>query len=215
MGQARLGEIYSRTAAFYDGVVLEHQRRAKLTAIELLARRPRERFLEAGVGTGWAFERIVAASGTEDAAGLDVSEGMLEVAAQRLAAAGLGKAELLLGSLTDLPFRAGTFDCLLCTYTLDVMPSMLLPDAARELYRVLRPGGRLDTVNLTPGEGDDAAFTVDWLQRFERDPEYFGGARPLVIAPLLVASGFAVVERHYSGRDAGWPAEIALATRPL
>ena len=61
--QVRLGQIYDHTAPFYDGVVLEHQSRAKETAIELLARRPDEPFLEVGVGTGWAFERILKASG--------------------------------------------------------------------------------------------------------------------------------------------------------
>ena len=54
---ARLGEIYSRTAAFYDEIVAQKQAAAKLAAIESLARRPGERFVEVGVGTAWAFGR--------------------------------------------------------------------------------------------------------------------------------------------------------------
>src|SRR5690242_17232261 len=100
----RIAEIYSRTAAFYDGVVAQQQAAAKQTGIEALARRPGERFLELGVGTAWAFSRIVGVSGSDGALGVDLAPGMIEVAAEVLRGAGIGPPPLALADGTRLPF---------------------------------------------------------------------------------------------------------------
>jgi ubiquinone/menaquinone biosynthesis C-methylase UbiE len=212
--QARLQEIYSRTAAFYDEVVAVHQARVKEIAIELLARQPDEWLLEAGVGTAWAFGRVVAATGGRRAIGLDVASGMLDVSRDAIGELAPGeRPELMLGDGMRLPFRDGALDCALCTYTLDVLPAESITPVLVELRRVLRAGGRLVVAGLTDGEGDDASFSEDWRTRYTADPEYFGGARPLQASPHLLEAGFAVVQRHYSGGDAGWPSEIVLASR--
>ena len=211
---ARIGEIYSRTAAFYDGVVAEKQARAKRTAIELLARRRGERFLEIGVGTGWAFERIVAASGAERAAGLDVAPGMLEVARGVLETAGAASASLLLGDGRALPFAVGSVDCILNTYTFEVMNLQDIAAMLSEMWRVLRGGGRCVIVNLTDatdGGAEDEAMIRDWKARYEADPESFGGARPLQLTEMLRACGFEAVTRLYVGPE--WPSEVLLASR--
>jgi SAM-dependent methyltransferase len=45
--------------------------------------------------------------------------------------------------LTDIPFEPGSFDLVICNHVLDEIPDDRL--ALREIYRVLRPGGRLIT----------------------------------------------------------------------
>jgi demethylmenaquinone methyltransferase/2-methoxy-6-polyprenyl-1,4-benzoquinol methylase len=207
---ARLGEIYSRTAAFYDGVVAGRQASAKLAALDLLDRTPGERFLEVGTGTAWALERLIARSGVEDAYASDVATGMLDVARQRLA--GDGGGPLLLADGRALPFAEAGFDCLLNTYTFEVLPAGDIAAVIDECLRVLRPGGRIAVVNLTDGEGADAAMTEDWKRRYADDPEFFGGARPLHLQPMLEAHGFERVTRRYVGPD--WPSEVLLAYRP-
>jgi len=204
----RLGEIYSRTAAFYDGLVAGHQSRAKLAAIDLMARKPGERFLEVGVGTAWAFERIVAATGIDAACGIDVAAGMLSVARERL---GASPCHLALADARALPFPDAAFDCLLTTYTFEVLPLADIGPVIDECRRVLKPGGRLVAVNLTEGEGQDAAMTEDWKRRFADDPEFFGGARPLLLQSMLEAHGFHPVTRRYAGPE--WPSEVLLALR--
>jgi ubiquinone/menaquinone biosynthesis C-methylase UbiE len=213
VGAARLQQIYDRTAAFYDHVAAEHQASAKLLAIELLARRPGERFLEVGVGTAWAFSRIVAATGAEQALGLDFSPGMLEVARHRLRTQGI-EAGLVLGDARDLPVASGSIDCLLSTYTLEVLPESEIAAVLRECYRVLAPAGLIAIVNLTEGEdATDAAITDAWKRGYEADPEYYSGSRPLLLAPVLESLGFRGVSRTYSGNGAGWPSEVLLARR--
>ena len=192
----------------------EHQAKAKEIAIELLARRAGERLLEVGVGTGWALARVLSNSGAPGAIGLDVAPGMLDVARQRLSELGSKAPGLVLGDGSRLPFRNASFDCLLCTYTLEVLPSDTVAPVLVEFQRVLRPRGRLVVAGLTEGEGDDAAFTDDWKRRYTADPQYFGGSRPLVLAPLLAAAGYELIGRRYSGHGAGWPSEIVLASTP-
>jgi ubiquinone/menaquinone biosynthesis C-methylase UbiE len=205
----RLGEIYSRTAAFYDGLVAQHQAAAKLAAIDLLQRHPGERFLEVGAGTAWAFQRIVAASGLEGAFAAELAGGMLTVARQRLPDA---PCPFLLADARALPFPDAAFDCLLTTYTLEVLPQPAIAPVIDECLRVLRPGGRIVVVNLTEGEGRDAALIDDWKRRYANDPEFFGGARPLLLQAMLEARGFTGLSRRYVGPD--WPSEILLAHRP-
>lgn len=203
----RVAAIYDRTAAFYDGVVAELQASAKLTAIEVLDRRPGERFLEVGAGTAWAFERIVAASGVAGAIASDVAPGILEVSRQRLQDdVGISQPPLILADTTALPFADAAFDCLLITYTLEVLPTDAILTALRECLRVLRPGGRAIGLNLTLGVGEDAAMTDDWQQRFACDPEAFGGARPLQASGLMQQAGFIEVTRRYAGPL--WPSEV-------
>jgi ubiquinone/menaquinone biosynthesis C-methylase UbiE len=209
----RLAAIYDRTAAFYDTVVADVQASAKLVAIETLSRRPSERFLEVGAGTAWLLARIVQASGTKAVIGLDLAPGMIEVARRRLIdEAGLTYPPLIIGDTTALPFADGAFDCLLITYTLEVLPSDAILPALRECLRVLREGGRLVALNLTPGQGDDAAMTTDWQERFTADPEAFGGARPLEATRMLQQAGFENVTRRYVGPK--WPSEILLGYKP-
>jgi ubiquinone/menaquinone biosynthesis C-methylase UbiE len=210
---ARLSRIYSNTAAFYDGLVAQHQAPAKLAALDLLARQPRERFLEVGAGSGWAFSRLAAATGIEDAVALDVAEGMLTVARERLNCEfSLDSGPFLLADLRAMPFPDGTFDCLLATYTFEVLPNPDIARALDETGRVLRPGGRLVAVNLTEGTAADAAITDDWKQRFQSDPEFFGGARPLQLAPAFEHSGWLQVTRSYIAGS--WPSEVIRACRP-
>ena len=209
----RIARIYDQTAAFYDEVVASQQAGPKLVALEVLARRRGERVIEVGVGTAWAFRRLIEASGVNGAIGVDVAAGMLEVASQRLHdEAGIEHPPLMLADALRLPFTDATFDCLLCSYTLEVLPGEAILPALREFHRVLRAGGRLVVVNLTDGEGEaDAAMTEDWRRRFVADPEAFGGARPLHAAPMLWAAGFADVSRRYVGRD--WPSEVLSARK--
>lgn len=231
----RLGEIYSRTAAFYDGVVADRQAGPKLEALRRLNRQRGERVLEVGVGTAWAFARLVAESGPEDAYALDVAAGMLEVARQRLTEVDLPAPSregvrvrresipppvhrethalaLLLADARNLPFQDATFDCLLHTYTFEVLATPDIPPVLDDCLRVLKHGGRIAIVNFTDGEGADAAMTEDWKRRYQDDPEYFGGARPLMLQPMLEARGYVSVTRTYIGPE--WPSEVLLAYRP-
>jgi ubiquinone/menaquinone biosynthesis C-methylase UbiE len=214
IGTDRLGEIYSRTAAFYDQVAQPFQEQAKLAAISLLGRRRGERFLEASLGTGWVFSRIVRESGSEGAIATELAAGMLDVAARRLAdECAIARPPFLLADLCAVPFADASFDCVLCTYTIEVLPGDVVLPALRELHRVLGRDGRLVLASLTLGEGEDSAASDEWLRRYARDLEAFGGARPISLRRDIEAAGLTTTRRFYSGGSGGWPTEI-IEARP-
>jgi len=90
------------------------------------------RVLELGCGTGLILARI--ADVADEAVGIDLSEGMAQLARDR----GL---DARIGSVCDLPFEDDEFDL---TYSFKVLAHV--PDieaALREAVRVTRPGGHL------------------------------------------------------------------------
>ena len=99
--------------------------------------RPDFALLDAGCGSGGMLARLRERFPDAILTGMDYSEHALELTRQR----GLG-AELVQASTDDLPFDDATFDVVV---SLDVIVSCGIDDrkAVREMYRVLRPGGRL------------------------------------------------------------------------
>ena len=110
--------------------------RLQSEALEALELREGDRVLDVGCGTGAAVR--AAAEVVERAVGVDLSPKMLAEARER--AQGLSNAEFVEGDSERLPFGDGEFTAVLCTTSLHHYPH---PDAAaREIARVLAPGGR-------------------------------------------------------------------------
>ncbi|MGE0544476.1 MAG: class I SAM-dependent methyltransferase [Dehalococcoidia bacterium] len=104
--------------------------------------RPGERVLDLGTGTGSVAVRaatLVASEG--DVLGVDPSGEMIAVAEQRAAAAGLNNVTFRQGRGESIPAADGAFDVVLAS--LSLMYAIDRRAAAREIARVLRPGGRL------------------------------------------------------------------------
>jgi ubiquinone/menaquinone biosynthesis C-methylase UbiE len=71
----------------------------------------------------------------------DLAEGMLEVARQSAARRGIKNFEIVACDASDLPFPDNSFDSISCRFGFMFFPDMLL--AAKEMVRVLKPGGRI------------------------------------------------------------------------
>ncbi|MCB2065547.1 MAG: class I SAM-dependent methyltransferase [Erythrobacter sp.] len=111
-------------------------RRAVTMAIDRLQPQAGESLLDVGCGTGAALAQV-ARRAPCTMVGVDPSEAMLAMARKRLG----GAATLLDASLGSLPLPDAMFDAALALnvlYFCDREGRML-----RDLYRVLRPGGRL------------------------------------------------------------------------
>ena len=99
--------------------------------------------------------------------GVDIAQGLLEVARERAAAARL-PIEYRLGDAESLPFEDGAFDAVVSTF--GVMFASRPEAAAAELARVCRPGGR---IALTTWLSDSNLFKM-----FEVMRRYMAPRRP-------------------------------------
>lgn len=100
-----------------------------------------EHVLDLGTGTGAVAERASAIVGPSGRVlGVDISPDMLALTKQRLNTSGLAHVDLREGRGEDIPAGAAAFNvvlaCLSMMYVID------RARAAREIARVLRPGGR-------------------------------------------------------------------------
>ncbi|MBP6759911.1 MAG: class I SAM-dependent methyltransferase [Flavobacterium sp.] len=71
----------------------------------------------------------------------DLSEKMLEIAKEYAKERGINNVETRACDVSELPFADNTFDAISCRFGFMFFPDMLL--AAKEMVRVLKPGGRI------------------------------------------------------------------------
>jgi ubiquinone/menaquinone biosynthesis C-methylase UbiE len=104
-----------------------------------------ERVLDVAAGNGNAT--LAAARRFAEVTSTDYVPALLEAAGRRAAADGLAL-DLRVADAEDLPFADASFDVVLSTF--GVMFTADHHAAARELLRVVRPGGRIGLANWTP-----------------------------------------------------------------
>jgi SAM-dependent methyltransferase len=123
--------------------------------LDWLDPRPGERLLDVATGTG-ELACPAARRGARVTA-IDFAPALLESAARRAAAEGV-EVELAPGDAEALPVPDASFDVVASTFG-----AMFAPDhaaVARELARVLRPGGRLGLASWEPTGGVGRMFAV-------------------------------------------------------
>ena len=155
-GEARqryVADLFSRISPRYDlmntlmtgGMHHRWKRRtAALTAAGLEGPA-----LDIATGTGDLAFAIAAHPGVNHAVGVDLLPEMLSVGLRKSRKRGLQeRVTLLAGDALALPFPDDTFACATAGFSLRNMPD--LPAAIGEMVRVVRPGGRVTTLELTP-----------------------------------------------------------------
>jgi SAM-dependent methyltransferase len=125
-------------------------------ACDLLGARPDDVVLDFAAGTCWASECLLRL-GLRPVA-VDLSIEMMRRGRQRLGAdtrlVFRDEARFVTARGQQLPFRNETFDGVLCMNALHHMPSYL--EALREIYRILKPGGRAVFSEPGTGHADEA-----------------------------------------------------------
>jgi SAM-dependent methyltransferase len=173
-------------AAVADRLVMDIGRRI----VARTAVGPQDEVLDVATGTGNAA--IPAAAAGARVVGLDLVPGLLDVARARAREAGAA-VEWIEGDAEDLPFRDASFDVVLSTLGVQFAPHH--EQAARELARVCRPGGRIGLSSWTR-EGYIGRF-------FAALSPYMPAPPPGVSPPPLWGD-----EQHVAGLFAGTGVEL-------
>ncbi len=101
------------------------------------------------VGAGSGTDLLIAAllAGPEGRAiGLDMTEAMRRKASANAATMGLANVELVDGTAEEIPLPDASVDVVTSNGVINLVPDK--PAAAREIHRVLRPGGRVQIADI-------------------------------------------------------------------
>lgn len=175
--------------------------------IASLRLRETDAVLDIAAGTGEPGLTIAARVPKGSVIGTDLAEGMLAIAAARARAESRSNYATRVADVCALPFPDATFDAISCRMGFMFFPDMAL--AAREVARVLRPGGRFSTsVWGAPDKNPWVTTIMGAVQRNVSLPAPVAGAPGMfrcapagLIAGLLRDAGFCgVTEREVSGQ---------------
>lgn len=200
-------DVYSRLAPLYGFWERFAEERARKLALELARISNGERVLEVAVGPGMALEQLARRNPGGATTGLDLTPAMLQRTRRRFRRRALPPPALCQCDARSLPFADDSFDLVLSSYLLDLLSPADIDRTLREMYRVLRPSGRLVLLHLSLGS---RWFDRLWRILYWVIPTLLGGCRPIRLAGHLPAVGFAVLDSHRIVQ-CGIPTEVILA----
>lgn len=204
---------YNKLSRWYDVIAGSTEKKYRDWGLEKLSTQPGEKILEIGFGTGHCLVSLARAVGSGGrVTGVDISDGMLTVARERLQKEGLSeRVDLRLGDAANLDFiEAASLDGAFMSFTLELFDNPEIPRVLREIHRVLKPGGRLAAVSMT--KNDPPGIPVRIYEWFHNVMPNYADCRPIFARQSIEQSGFAIQDVSVSSMW-GLPVEIVLGRK--
>lgn len=162
-------------------------------------KRAAARVLDIATGAGHtalAFSRF-----TPSVVAVDLTLPMLRAARDLAAREGAAGVRCLAADVAALPFREGSFGVVTCRIAAHHFAALL--PAAREVARVLRPGGSLLVQDILGHDDEELAAFVLEIER-RRDPSHVRAYRQLEWTAFLRAVGLTVIDEAIMSKRRLW-----------
>jgi ubiquinone/menaquinone biosynthesis C-methylase UbiE len=209
VSQNEIPGVYDSLSKTYDIWGKLAETRARNRALELADIKDGQNILEVAVGTGLGFYEIVQQNPNGTNMGVDISQGMLQKAKNRLGKLTTANYELKIGNAFNLEAEDARFDLLVNNYMFDLIAFDEMATIMEEFKRVLKNGGKLILVNMTEGESLGSGI---YSLLYRISPRSFGGCRGVKLSDRLQQHGFEVKIREYY-QQWWFPSEVILACR--
>jgi ubiquinone/menaquinone biosynthesis C-methylase UbiE len=139
---AKIAATYNHAADYFDAPPLAFWNRFGQTTIDRLSLGSGDHILDVCCGTGAsAIPAAKSVGATGSVLGIDLAEELLKLAKNKAKQQNINNIEFQLGDFTNLGLPDASFDAIVCVFGIFFVSDMV--SAVRELWRMLRPGGKL------------------------------------------------------------------------
>ncbi|WP_158766560.1 class I SAM-dependent methyltransferase [Terricaulis silvestris] len=139
-------------------------------------------------GNGRFLLQVLAAFPRIPATGLDLSPAYCDEARKRLE--DWPQVEIVTGAVEQAPFEDGSFDAATCVYLFHELPPRIRRDAAREIARIVKPGGVFVLADsIQTGDSADLDRMLEYFPVGFHEP-YFSSYLKEDFAALFGEAGF-------------------------
>jgi ubiquinone/menaquinone biosynthesis C-methylase UbiE len=188
-------KLYDTQVEILFGGAADAMRRIALGSLARALRgkdQRRVKLLDLACGNGRFLSQVLAAFPRIRAVGLDLSPAYCAEARARLAP--WAQAEVVTGAVEQAPFDAESFDAASCVYLFHELPPRVRRDAAREIARVLKPGGVFVLADsIQTGDTPDLDRMLEYFPVGFHEP-YFGSYLKEEFAGLFAEAGLRLEE---------------------
>jgi Methylase involved in ubiquinone/menaquinone biosynthesis len=147
--KSQLEKMVDSYDSYMKRITFGREDKLRVMTVSLARVEPGDCVLEVGCGTGTlVLEAKRQAGFTGKAYGIDIIQGMLDVSREKAAKAGVD-VDFQLGGINAIPFPDNQFDVVLCSFMIFHMSEGVRQKGIEEIFRVLKPNGRLMVLDLS------------------------------------------------------------------